>query len=238
MKAIILAGGLGTRLREAVSNTPKPMAPVNGQPFLKHQLDYWINQGINHFVLSTGYLHDHISNFFGYNYRNASIEYSVEDQPLGTGGGLLLAASKYALNEDFLLLNGDTYFEVDLSKLIEFSEEKNSSITFSLFKTTDKDRFMGVEINPEGKIAQLKAPRPEDESILANGGIYWIKNEHLLNPDTLKHFPLASKASLEDEIFPYLLSKNTSFFGLEFDEQFIDIGVPEDYRKCSEILPQ
>lgn len=237
MKAIILAGGLGTRLREVVSNTPKPMAPINGQPFLKHQMDYWINQGISHFILSTGYLHHHISNFFGNNYKNASIEYSIEDQPLGTGGGLLMAASKYALNEDFLLLNGDTYFKVDLSKLIAFSEEKNSSITFSLFKTTDTDRFMGVEVNPEGKIAQLKASRLEGETILANGGVYWIKSECLLNPDTLKQFPPTSKASLEDEIFPYLLSKNTSFFGLEFDEQFIDIGIPEDYKKSSEILP-
>ena len=91
MEAIILAGGLGTRLRPAVPNLPKPMAPVNGRPFLEHQIDYWIRQGVRRFVLSVGYMHEAIEGYFGASYRGAEIAYAVERSPLGTGGGLLLA---------------------------------------------------------------------------------------------------------------------------------------------------
>ena len=96
--AIILAGGLGTRLREAVPDLPKPMAPVNGRPFLEYLIDYWIEQGVKRFVMSVGYLHQDIVRHFGYRYRGVEIDYSVEESPLGTGGALLLASSKLKSN--------------------------------------------------------------------------------------------------------------------------------------------
>ena len=92
--ALVLAGGLGTRLRSVVSKLPKPMAPVRGRPFLEHLLDYWLHQGVNHFVLSVGYLHELIIDHMGSNYKGAMIEYVIEESPLGTGGGLLLGAQK------------------------------------------------------------------------------------------------------------------------------------------------
>ena len=92
--AVILAGGLGTRLRSVVPDLPKPMAPVNGRPFLACQMDYWLQQGIQHFVLSVGYRHQSIMDYFGSNYCGSPVEYVVEDTPLGTGGGLLLAVEK------------------------------------------------------------------------------------------------------------------------------------------------
>ena len=111
--AVILAGGLGTRLRSVVSDVPKPMAPVGGRPFLEYQLEYWINQGISRFVLSVGYRHEAITEHFGSRYKGVELEYAVEEQPLGTGGGLLLAAEKLKQDTPFLLLNKDTYFKTD-----------------------------------------------------------------------------------------------------------------------------
>ena len=101
--AVILAGGLGTRLRSAVPDLPKPMAPVAGRPFLEHLLDYWIAQGINRFVLSVGYRHESIVDHFGVAYKSAELLYAIEETPLGTGGALLLAAGKVAAGESFLV---------------------------------------------------------------------------------------------------------------------------------------
>ena len=112
--AIILAGGLGTRLRGVVQDLPKAMAPIKDRPFLEYQLDYWIGQGIRHFILSVGYRREVIMKHFGDKYRDVSIEYAVEETPMGTGGGLLLAVEKMKKRAPFLLLNGDTFFEVSL----------------------------------------------------------------------------------------------------------------------------
>jgi D-glycero-alpha-D-manno-heptose 1-phosphate guanylyltransferase len=121
--AIILAGGLGTRLRSAVPDLPKPMAPIAGRPFLAYQLDYWIRQGVDRFVLSVGYRHESIMAYFGAAYRGIAVDYSVEQTPLGTGGGLLLALERLDGGQrPFLLLNGDTYFEVDLATLSAFHD--------------------------------------------------------------------------------------------------------------------
>ena len=111
--AVILAGGLGTRLRSAVPDLPKPMAPIGGRPFLEYQLDYWIVQGISRFVLSVGYRHEAIMQHLGTRYKGIELEYAIEKRPLGTGGGLLLAAEKASRGGPFLLLNGDTYFAAD-----------------------------------------------------------------------------------------------------------------------------
>ena len=116
--AIILAGGLGTRLRKVAPKVPKPMAPINNRPFVEYQMDYWINQGITQFILSVGYLKDVIINHFGNSYKGISIEYVEESSPLGTGGGLLFAAKN--LHETFVVLNGDTFFEVNINSLYKF----------------------------------------------------------------------------------------------------------------------
>ena len=99
--AVILAGGLGTRLRSVISDLPKPMAPINGRPFLEYLICYWIGQGINHFVLSVGYLHQAIIGYFGNQFKGACIDYVIEESPLGTGGGLLLASKKVDQSKNF-----------------------------------------------------------------------------------------------------------------------------------------
>lgn len=229
--AVILAGGLGTRLRSTVPDLPKPMAPINGRPFLEHQLDYWIKQGITHFVLSVGYRHEAIVDHFGNSYNGARLSYIIEKTPLGTGGGLLLAAEELGKNEPFLLLNGDTYFAVDLKTLIEFSSANDADWCFSLFRTNEEGRYMGMDISPQGQIISLKSGtgRP---GRLANGGVYWV------NPRALhsERFSPGDKASLEDDIFPAAMALGQHLMGLEFSGTFIDIGVPDDYHRASTLL--
>jgi D-glycero-alpha-D-manno-heptose 1-phosphate guanylyltransferase len=231
ISAIILAGGLGTRLRNTVPDLPKPMASVNGRPFLEHQLDYWIKQGVNHFVLSVGYLHEIIVDHFGDGYKNAKLDYVIENAPLGTGGGVLLAAEHVKRDEPFLLLNGDTYFAVDLKKLIEFSLEKEADWCFSLFRTNELGRYMGIEISPQGQITSLKLGTGQ-LGRLANGGVYWVRSRDLIN----ESFSPGEKVSLEDDIFPAAMNSGQRLFGLEFFGRFIDIGVPDDYFRAPSLL--
>ena len=229
--AIILAGGLGTRLRKAVPDLPKPMAPINGRPFLAHQLDYWIAQGVQRFVLSLGYRHDAISGHFGGSYRGVAIDYAIEPSPLGTGGGLLLAAERLAGEAPCLVLNGDTYFEVELAALCEFHQRRKADWTFALFRAAEAGRYMGMDVAADGRINSLKSGAGEPGR-LANGGAY------LVSPGVLRlvGWKPGDKVSLEDEILPAAFAAGRRFFGLECSGTFIDIGVPEDYARASSLL--
>lgn len=228
--AIILAGGMGTRLRSAVPDLPKPMAPIDGRPFIEHQLDYWIGQGVERFVVSVGYKKEVIMDHLGSNYRSTPLTYAIEDEPLGTGGGLLLAAQ--GLSEPFLVVNGDTFFEVDLAGLLKFHSVHSADWTFSLFRTSEVGRYMGIEVKSDGEIGSLTSGTRE-QSRLANGGVY------LVNPSVLanKAFVPGSKLSLEADLLPALVAQGYKLFGLEFSGTFIDIGIPQDYFRAAEVLP-
>jgi len=228
--AIVLAGGLGTRLREIAPNLPKPMAPINNRPFLEYLMDYWIQQGISRFILSVGYLRDIVINHFGTKYKGASVEYAIESIPLGTGGGFLLAAKD--LNETFLLLNGDTFIEVNLNNLYKFHIECKSSWTLALFRTNQSDRYMGVDVSSNGEILPLKFDENKINNYV-NGGVY-LMEPLVLN---LLDYKTGDKASLEDELLPNYLSNGGLLHGQECKGKFIDIGIPEDYYRAIDILP-
>ena len=229
--AIILAGGLGTRLRSVVPDLPKPMAPVGGRPFLEYQLDYWIDQGIKHFIFSVGFRYDVIIDHFGSSYNGAKLDYAVEKEPLGTGGGFLLAVKNLGGDAPFLLLNGDTYFEASLRTLIKFFLVNDADGCFSLFPVNEKDRYMGVDISQRGRIISLQSSAAQLGG-LANGGVY------LVHPRTLSgaRYNSKDKVSLENDIFPVALAKGQRFFGVEFSSVFIDIGVPSDYSRAERLL--
>ena len=229
--AIILAGGLGTRLRDAVPDLPKPMAPVQGRPFLEYQMDYWIAQGVARFVLSVGYRSEAIIGHFGTAYRGASIDYAVEETPLGTGGGLLLAAEKTADDAAFLLLNGDTFFAVDLAALTAFHSERRAGWTFSLFRAGEAGRYMGVTASADGRIQSLRSGNGEIGA-LANGGVY------LIDPARLRRisYRAGDRVSLEDELLPAFEAAGGELFGMTSAGRFIDIGVPADYRRAAQVL--
>lgn len=228
--AIVLAGGLGTRLRSAVPDLPKPMAPVAGRPFLEYQLDYWIAQGVDRFLLSVGYRHEVIVDHFGSGYRGASIEYVIEETPLGTGGGLLLAADR-AGDKPFLVLNGDTYFQVDLDELEGFARSNDADWCFSLFRTSEPGRYMGMNLSPDGRVISLGSTLLQGER-RANGGVYLVHPRSLATGG----WTPGQRCSLEDDIFPASMAAGQRFFGIEFPGVFIDIGVPDDYRRAPSVL--
>lgn len=227
--AVILAGGLGTRLRGTVPDVPKPMAPIGSRPFLEYQLDYWIGKGIDRFVLSVGYRHEVIIDHFGTSYKGTELSYVIEHAPLGTGGGLLLAVEQSAITAPFLLLNGDTYFEADWKMLKEFSQANDADWCFSLFRANETSRYMGMGLSPQGRIVSLESAY---RGGLANGGVYWVEPRALHG----NQFSMGERTSLEHDILPAALASGRRLFGIEFSGTFIDIGVPDDYRRAASLL--
>jgi D-glycero-alpha-D-manno-heptose 1-phosphate guanylyltransferase len=230
--AVILAGGFGTRLRSVVSEVPKPMAPINGKPFLEILINYWIIQGVNNFILSVGYKHEIIENHFGNNYRNLDIKYLVEESPLGTGGALIKAISNFKIEQPFLLLNGDTYFEVSLESLEAFHNLKKSAFTFSVFKSNNLERYLGLNVNDEMQVLPVESKEVGNESKFVNGGVYII-DPSIIN---INNFEMDHFYSFENDILPEIMKEHPAIYACEFDTTFIDIGVPEDYFKANKIL--
>lgn len=225
MEAIILAGGLGTRLRSVVSDVPKPMADINGKPFLAILIEYWIKQGITRFILSVGYKHEIIQNYFGNEYNGAPIAYSVETEPLGTGGGLLLALDKLNSKNDCLILNGDTFFEINLQEFLAYHKNKKSDLTMALKKVENNLRYTGGLLDDDQRIISLSS-KADGTECLINGGVYLAKPAIFYR---FKSF-FENKVSLENEIFPELLRQQTRFYGASFSGRFVDMGVPTGYE--------
>ena len=229
MEALILAGGMGTRLRSVVHDVPKPMANIAGRPFLAYLMDYWISQGINSFILSVSYKKNKIIDFFGTKYKNTSIAYVEELEPLGTGGALILASQ--TLNDNFVVLNGDTLFKVNLSKFIRNHLDSKSNWSVALFNADESDRYGKINIDSIGRINNFQSGKSQVGQ-LSNGGVY------IINPKILQEssFKIGTKYSLEEEIIPTLINDGNHFFGFEDAAEFLDIGVPADYFKAQEIL--
>lgn len=232
-EAIILAGGFGTRLSHVVSDVPKPMAPVYGKPFLTYLLDRLIDAGIRRVILATGYKHECIESYFGPSYRGAEIVYSQETTPLFTGGAIRKAAEQIQ-SEDFVVLNGDTLFDIDFAKLYDFHTKHHAKLSIALRQVADTSRYGSVTCTNDHIVSFSE----KAESVGAgdiNGGIYMINRSWLLNQD------LPSKFSFEKELMQPMAG-DPSFYGLSFNTYFIDIGVPEDYYRAQEefksIFPQ
>lgn len=236
--AIVLAGGFGTRLRSAVPDQPKPLAPVAGRPFLAHLLDYWIAQGIRHFVLSVGYKAAAIRAAFGDAYGGATLDYAEESTPLGTGGGLLLALRRLPAGVDpVLVCNGDTAFAVPLAGLAETHRRHAADWTFALFRTTESGRYLGMTLAADGTIATLATTAGDGER-LANGGVYLVSPPALLRVAAggVAGGVAAAPASLENELLPALLAAGGRLCGYPCAAPFIDIGLPDDYRRAAATL--
>ncbi|MCV6636797.1 nucleotidyltransferase family protein [Candidatus Albibeggiatoa sp. nov. NOAA] len=225
MKAIILAGGLGTRLRSTVPDLPKPLAPVQQRPFLAHLLDYWIQQGVDSFVLSVGYKHEMIQETFGEQYQGCPITYAVEKQPLGTGGGILLALQQLQDEDVVLAMNGDTFFKINLSNYFDFYQTSQAAACIALHHSTNTQRYAGIGLDDQQKITSFQ----QASSSLVNGGVYLFQPKLLLS-----HYPLNTALSLEQDILPHIIG--TSYVtGYMESALFIDIGVPEDYHRAQQL---
>jgi len=217
-EAIILAGGLGTRLRSVVNDVPKPMAPINNKPFLEYILEFLNEQGFNRIILSVGYKWEDIKNYFGDGFKNIELIYNIEKEQLGTGGAIK-DSLKYADNEKVYVLNGDTFFDIDLSKM----KLEDSLIEIVLKEMKDFNRYGVVEIDANGYIQNFKEKAYYKQGVI-NGGIY------LLNKRIFDNFDLPKKFSFEE--FLESNFKNLKAKGKIFDGYFIDIGIPEDYEKA------
>ena len=197
--AYILAGGYGKRLKKVVPNLPKPMALIEKKPFLEYLLDYWIDQGISKFIISVGYLKNIIIKHFGNKYKDIPVEYFVEKSPLGTGGGLIEISNQ--LSEPFIVLNGDTFFEVSLKKMILFKQKNKINFVMNLFESRKGDRYGIVGIKKKIWVKSISESQKNKKG-WANGGVY------LVNPAVLRkiNFKNGLAYSLEDDIIPKLIS--------------------------------
>ncbi|MCH9633627.1 MAG: D-glycero-alpha-D-manno-heptose 1-phosphate guanylyltransferase [Chlamydiae bacterium] len=231
MQVLILAGGLGTRLKSVVQNLPKPMAPVQNRPFLEYLLDFWIDQKATAFYLSTCHLAEKIESHFSKSYRGCSIEQIKEPEPLGTGGGLLYALNKIGLNEDIVVVNGDTFFEIDFERMKAFHKEKKARLTMGLREVQLNNRYSGIELDDTQKVCMLAQRKTDSKHLLINAGVYILNPRWLLE----QGFQVGGKYSLEDELFPLLIKKE-AVYGFVSKGKFIDIGIPEDYEKAQQFF--
>jgi D-glycero-alpha-D-manno-heptose 1-phosphate guanylyltransferase len=226
MDAIILAGGMGTRLQKVLEDVPKPMAPVRGNPFL-YYLFHWIRRyPVDRIVLSVGYKSNNISDYFGSSFGTIAIEYMLEEQPLGTGGAIKYAMQK-TRGENILILNGDTWFPIDLNEFYSFHTGGRNIFSVALKKMHNFSRYGTVECHDD-TIVRFNEKKFCHEGLI-NGGIY------LINRDFIESEDMPDVFSLEKEI---LEKKAPSGIikGLVSDAPFIDIGIPEDYRKAEDML--
>ena len=221
-EAIVLAGGLGTRLRKVVSDVPKPMADINGKPFLDYLLQFLARAGIKRVILAVGYQHQVISDYFGNSFLGMEILYSVEEELLGTGGGIKQALA-FVGSEDVFVMNGDTYFDINLNHLFDFHKKKSSVLTVALKPMKKFSRYGSVVIDGSNRIVGFREKEYHEYGLI-NGGIY------ILNKNIFKEIHLPKKFSFEKEFLEEYY-KVFSFYGKAFNDYFIDIGIPEDYRK-------
>jgi D-glycero-alpha-D-manno-heptose 1-phosphate guanylyltransferase len=222
-EAIILAGGLGTRLRSAVPDLPKCMAPVAGKPFLEHVINYFSAQGITRFVLAVGYKNEVIVDFIKDRFRDLNIDFSIETDLLGTGGAIRLACRKVT-SENVLVTNGDTMFKIDARTLASFHELNKAHCSVVLKPMQNFDRYGVVEINAGKRITRFKE-KQFYESGLISGGIY------ALNVPSFKKEELPVRFSFEKDYLEALYTTR-DMFGLVEDSYFIDIGIPTDFEQA------
>jgi D-glycero-alpha-D-manno-heptose 1-phosphate guanylyltransferase len=227
MEAIILAGGKGTRLKSVIKDIPKPMAPLQDRPFLSFILDELSAQGFEHAVLSTGYKHGVIQDYFGDQYLDMKISYSQETSPLGTGGAIRQALTA-AREDNVFVLNGDTMFRVDFRDMLRFHQEQQSGMTVALKKMEDSSRYGTVE-TAEGKLVDFGEKKANSGGLI-NGGIYLIGQQ--LFP-VLAEMP--ERFSFEKD-FMEVFFRKMPIMAYPSDAYFIDIGIPEDYRRAHQEL--
>lgn len=232
MQAIILAGGLGTRLRSVVQAVPKPMAMVQGKPFLEHLLTYYQGQGVRQFILAVGYLAPMIRQHFGTQWQGCRIDYSEETSPLGTGGALLQASELLVDGPDdvCLALNGDTFFAINLAQLITFHRHHHAQVSIAAFRSADTQRYMSLAIDAHHQVHALNSP-PGQQQAIVNGGAYLIQTRLLQD---LRQQSVVKKQSWENDTLPNLVAAQTRVFAHLTAKPFIDIGIPSDYTHAQQ----
>ena len=221
-EAIVLAGGLGTRLRSAVAELPKCLAPVGGRPFIGYVTDYFRREGIEKFIFALGYKSSYFDDFFRTAFPDGGYDISLEEQPLGTGGAIRQACG-LATEKTVLILNGDTFFRVGLAALSDFHDNRQADCSLCLKPMQDFDRFGVVELGEGQQVLDFREKQYYTAGLI-NGGVYALNRTHFLQEG------LPEKFSFEKDYLESFYTRRR-FFGLVQDSYFIDIGIPEDYER-------
>ena len=226
-EAIILAGGLGTRLREAVPDLPKCMAPVNGRPFISFVIRHLQQQGITRFIFSLGYRSDAFTEYLLTILDSSSFESVIEKEPLGTGGAIQFAI-RFSKEKNVLIVNGDSIFKIDLAMLADFHFAHQCHCTLALKPMKNFERYGVVELHPDHSISLFKEKQFYSKGLI-NGGVY------ILNREAFLALGFPEKFSFETG---YLQKYYTlgNIYGVVQNGYFIDIGIPEDYSKAQNEL--
>lgn len=219
--AVVLAGGMGTRLRPVVADRPKVLAEVTGRPFLHYLLAQLTTAGIRRIILCTGFMAATVSDLLGSSFGDAELLYSVETAPLGTGGALRLALP-LLMSEPVLALNGDSYCDLHLATFVAHHKLRGSVASIALAQVADISRYGAVEIEPDGAISSFAEKGERRGPGLINAGLY------LLPRSVIAAMPAGQPVSLERDLFPGLIG--TGLSGVIQTGRFIDIGVPDDYQ--------
>ena len=229
MEAILLCGGLGTRLRSVVSDRPKPMADIAGKPFLHYLVKMLSERGVKHLIFALGYMGEQIEAYFksGEDY-GLSISYSYEDSPLGTGGAIRNALS-HVSEENVLVLNADTYFHTDYESLLREQLKNKAAMTIAGRKIEDISRYGAILKDESGRILRWNEKMSPDQAEAScpgeiNGGIY------VMQKSLIEKIP-EGKQSLENDCIPAWLEDGVYLQALPSDGYFMDIGIPEDYAQ-------
>jgi D-glycero-alpha-D-manno-heptose 1-phosphate guanylyltransferase len=222
--AVLLVGGMGTRLQSILPSMPKPLAPVGKVPFLQLLVLQLRSQGFRRVVMCTGHRADQIEEEFGDGHKwDIAIEYSKELRPLGTAGALKFAERYLSKACDFLVMNGDSFLELDFRQFIRFHRGHDGLMSMAARKVTDAARYGTVQVGTQNRVTGFCEKTGSHAPGLVNGGVY------LFNRAILEHLP-EGPSNLEQDVFPLLLERG--IYALEQHGMFIDIGTPEDYARA------
>ena len=221
MTGAILAGGLGTRLQDALPDRAKPLAPIGGQPFLRFLLAQLSRTDIRRIVLCTGYRGEQVRGEIGDAFGVLPLLYSVEEQPLGTGGALRLAWTTYGDRAAWLVMNGDSYLDIDLSEMVAEHRRAACAATIAAVEVPDGRRFGSLEWDAGSRVTAFREKSDVPGARWINGGVY------LFEPAFLDALASSSPLSLERDVFPSWIGRGLRVFARR--GRFIDIGTPESY---------
>ncbi len=223
--AVVLCGGLGTRLRSVSAERPKPMVDVAGRPFLEYILDYLIDQGVTKAVLAVSFKKEVIINHFGTKYKSLDLSYSIESTPLGTGGAIKQSIHQLVghCDQPVLVINGDTLVEYELEEMLSELNHSNAELVISLKAMEDTSRYGRVNVNHRGvtHFEEKKGGVPG----LINAGVY------LFNSGLQNEFPGQETFSFENDVLENIVHTHRVMASVT-NGYFIDIGVPDDFRKA------
>ena len=220
---VILAGGLGTRLEGVSGDLPKSMVDVRGRPFLSYILDALSEQDVRAVVLAVGHRNEKIRSYFKDSYKNLKLSYSIEDRPLGTGGAIR-SAMAWVRSDNFIVLNGDTFCEIDYRGLLAQHERKHARLTLSLKRMESADRYGTVSVDDQSCVRSFQEKQAGARGLI-NTGVYAISQAWFKGLDLPESF------SLENEVLAKEFA-TSRIFGFETEGYFLDIGIPADYERA------